>query len=129
MASTFLPNLEVLGEIRTEDNLRNNSDYEIVVLVKRYYSNGFDGLDGKKLCHPGFNMDQVTGYMLKEFEILALKKNNHAPCEGEGTIEEMHVNHLNKLFGKSCRPGPWVSNPDLDKQLSKYQIILMCTLC
>lgn len=73
-------------------------------------------MKGSGLCHPGFSETQLLNdKVLKHFERQVYKKD----CNQDLTDYENELINFKNFFGDSCRPGPWVSNETLDRELSK----------
>lgn len=150
LAAKFSPDLTVIGDIRPENGklmitiqilyflffklfslisflyfleLGDNTEFELAIVVKSNFEGGFQQLKGKRLCSPGFNMKSASNYVVKEFEdeVLTRNEKNICPKFYNERIAEQHIKNLYNTFGESCRPGLWVADTELDKQLSKEQ--------
>lgn len=78
---------------------------------------GLDLLKNADFCHPGFSKSQRwNDYILKYFE----KKVYHPHCLENATVAESEINSLVNFFGKACRPGEWVPDDEVDKELSEF---------
>ncbi|KYB29543.1 Transferrin-like Protein [Tribolium castaneum] len=112
----------VLGKITS-----HHPPSETVVIVNNDIAWNFVSLEGKTLCHPGYNHDSTFSYfMLQELEnkIIESKSPN---CDNI-TLLERHIKQLSEFFGPSCRPGPWTQNDKFDKTL-KTKYSSLCKLC
>lgn len=99
-----------------------NSSYQTVVVVRNSYNLGFEGLKGKKYCHPGFKYHTLwTPRARKEFENVILQSQLEKSCSlntSQSYIEH-ELQTVSEFFGDSCRPGPWTDDSTMEENLSK----------
>ncbi|XP_031337802.1 transferrin-like isoform X2 [Photinus pyralis] len=131
VGAKFLKNVVVVGEFRTDTEL-DDSEFAVVVLVRKTHTGGLKNLRGKKYCHPGFKFNHiVTDFVLKEFENTVLKENNAEGCKNKvstATLLEKEIRAVSEFFGPSCRPGPWFGFEKFDNEFYKNYSNL-CELC
>lgn len=94
--------------------------FQSVVIVHKNYTATENqiNLSGKGLCHPGFSRSEDwNDRALKYFE----KKVVSNKC-GYPRIEN-EIANLRDYFKQGCRPGNWVLDENLDKELSKTNFL------
>ncbi|KAK9718538.1 Transferrin [Popillia japonica] len=132
LASSLTNNLIVLGEFialandRFSINQGEAADFETVVLMKDSSS-----IKGTRFCHPGIDINPMSPFILKEFEMQVLSQSDVDVCAGENSksLTEYYIKSLRDFFGSSCRPGRWtIVNTTIDLELrQRYpQLLELC---
>ncbi|XP_072760002.1 transferrin isoform X2 [Anoplolepis gracilipes] len=95
--------------------------FQIVAIAHKNVQRIWD-IQGKRLCHPGFNnMDTVFSTYLENLLI-------HKECDSNMTLFENRIHALSKFFEMACIAGLWSSDAIFDYQLkSKYKNL--CAAC
>lgn len=96
------------------------ADFETVVLMKDSSS-----IKGTRFCHPGIDINPMSPFILKEFEMQVLSQSDVDVCAGENSksLTEYYIKSLRDFFGSSCRPGRWtIVNTTIDLELSMEHI-------
>lgn len=120
--------LTVIKEVRHSERIRENYDYQSVVVVRKSHTGGVDNLEGLDYCHPGLHYNRQQRWserFLKEFERSAVKYN----CSIDGNSPaEIEASALARTFNAACRPGMWSNNIQEDAEL-KMKFPRLCSLC
>ncbi|XP_054287810.1 transferrin-like [Macrosteles quadrilineatus] len=104
-------------------------EFAVVALVSNNAKiSKLSDLRNKKLCHPGFDPFAVKYDWSEVFSLYFENRVTPQSCEKDISIEENRVKALAGYFGKSCKPGQWASNPELDHKLKK-KYPKLCGLC
>lgn len=128
IASLGWEDLTVIKEIRHNDRLSQQFDFQSVAIVRINHSGGVNNLRGADFCHPGLFYERGhrwTERFLKHFERTLVSTN----CSFDGSSAmELEVSGLSNFFNAACRPGTWSHDPKEDEYLkSKYPNL--CSLC
>ncbi|XP_065219202.1 transferrin-like isoform X2 [Planococcus citri] len=105
-------------------------EFEMVVVVSNDVEiNSLADLQGKRLCHPGFD---ENGWMNNDwsemFSQIFEDSVVHEECNPNLSIFENRIKSLSEFFGPSCKPGPWSPDPAIDFKLKlKYRDL--CKRC
>lgn len=106
--------LLVTTEIRFH---KQEFEYDLVVVVDNEANiHTAADLKGSRLCHPGKGLDTSWNDILSDYvENVMIPKS----CELELTLTESRIKAASSFFGSSCKAGPWVNDPIIDRQLSE----------
>jgi hypothetical protein len=74
-------------------------------------------LKGKKFCHPGYGYETDWTRILSNYLEASVIPQS---CETKFTITENRIRASSQFFKSACKAGPWVHNPKLDQELSKF---------
>lgn len=127
LAHEFYPKgISVLYELRHHQKQSDLFQTQMVALVGiNNMESNLQSMKGSGLCHPGFSETQLLNdKVLKHFERQVYKKD----CNQDLTDYENELINFKNFFGDSCRPGPWVSNETLDREL-KRRYPQLCAKC
>ena len=120
--------LTVIKEVRHSERIRENFDYQSVVVVRKSHTGGVDNLNGLDYCHPGLHYNRQQRWserFLKHFERNVVKYN----CTIDGNSPaEIEASSLARTFNAACRPGMWSNNIQEDAEL-KIKFPRLCSLC
>jgi hypothetical protein len=108
-------------ELLVTNELRFNSaefEYEVVVVVDNEANiNSPSDLKKSRLCHPGRGLSDNWNDIIADYleNVMSARQ-----CEIDLTLVESRIKATANYFGESCKPGPWVSDTELDRTLSKW---------
>lgn len=108
-------------EVLVTSELRFHSEpfeYDVVAVVDNEAEiNTAADLRGSRFCHPGKGMENHWNDIIADyFESTIVQRE----CENDLTVVESRIKASANFFGASCKAGPWVSDANLDRTLSKY---------
>lgn len=92
-------------------------EYEVVVVVENGAQIHTSGdLRESRLCHPGKGIEPSWNDIVGDYMENVMVARG---CEKDISLAESRIKASADFFGESCKAGPWVSDPEQDKILSK----------
>ncbi|GJQ77040.1 hypothetical protein Trydic_g23613 [Trypoxylus dichotomus] len=134
--SVFTPE-DLIAAVNTENDvlitnelrisLSDPYEEQIVAVVSK--SSGITNthdLKEKILCHPGYESNGFISEVLTNFlESTVVRPQK---CDISRTVPENRILSSSAFFKSACKPGPWMNDPDTDRELKqKYENL--CRAC
>lgn len=100
---------------------KENYEYEVVAIVSDESGiNSVHDLKDKNFCHPGYGYETDWTNIIANFlESTTIPQS----CDQSLTLTENRIKSSSTFFKTACKAGPWVNDPILDSQLSKFSYL------